>query len=423
VRHPTYALETEVSEFSSRSEKLNNFLDSKPLYYKEIDHKRVHIAYEMLKPHIKHPKTVHIVGTNGKGSTGRMIAYLAFSAQYPEFSVGHYSSPHILKFNERIWLDGEDASDDVLEEAHQKLFDILGKETADALSYFEYTTLLAFVVFENCDLMVLEAGLGGEFDATNVCDKELSIITPIGIDHQAFLGETIEEIAATKIRSIQKRALLAPQVYDEVVEVAEKIANAKKASLYLMQSIRHSEVDSESLQNSNIILIPKGILNQVQDDVLSISQVKGWGDYLIDNTMVALQALDILNISYDVNDLLSLELFGRFYQLADNIRIDVGHNPLAAQAIEQALDKKVVLIYNSLDDKDYEEVLSILKPKVKRVEIIKIHSQRATTLDIEKALKNVNIPYNDFDGKIDENENYLVFGSFYVVEEFLKRNR
>ena len=76
---------------------------------------------------------------------------------------------------------------------------------SDALSYFEYTTLLAFVVFENCDLMVLEAGLGGEFDATNVCDKELSIITPIGIDHQAFLGDTIEEIAATKIRSIQKQ--------------------------------------------------------------------------------------------------------------------------------------------------------------------------------------------------------------------------
>ena len=100
----------------------------------------------------------------------------------------------------------------------------LGKEISDSLSYFEYTTLLAFVVFENCDLMVLEAGLGGEFDATNVCHKELSVITPIGIDHQAFLGETIKEIAATKIRSIQKQVLLAPQVYDEVVEVAENIS-------------------------------------------------------------------------------------------------------------------------------------------------------------------------------------------------------
>jgi dihydrofolate synthase/folylpolyglutamate synthase len=122
-----------------------------------------------------------------------------------------------------------------------------------------------------------------------------------------------------------------------------------------------------------------------------------------------------------VNDLKSLELFGRFYALTDNIRIDVGHNPLAAKAIEKALDEKVVLIYNSLDDKDYEEVLRILKLKVKRVEIISIDSQRATTLqEIEKALQTVGLEYRYFKNNIDENEKYLVFGSFYVVEEFLK---
>ena len=199
---------------------------------------RVHKAYALLKPHIKRPETVHIVGTNGKGSTGRMMAHLAWKqgmksekSGMRNYSVGHYSSPHILNFNERIWFNGKDASDAVLEQAHQKLFSILGKEISDALSYFEYTTLLALVVFENCDLMVLEAGLGGEFDATNVCDKALSVITPIGIDHQAFLGDTIEEIAATKIRSIQKQVLLAPQVYDEVVDIARKIAKDVGADL------------------------------------------------------------------------------------------------------------------------------------------------------------------------------------------------
>jgi len=370
------------------------FLEQKPLYYKEIDHERVHTAYRMLKPHIKRPKTVHIVGTNGKGSTGRMIAHLAWKSGQ---SVGHFSSPHILKFNERIWLNGEDASDEVLEEAHRRLFGILGKEMSDALSYFEYTTLLAFVVFEKCDLMVLEAGLGGEFDATNVCDKELSVITPIGIDHQAFLGDTIEEIAATKIRSIQKKALLAPQPYVEVVRVAQEIAEDIGAVLRQAQEARDKKV-------------------------AKLAETKGWGDYLIDNASVALQALDILHIDYDVNDLKSLKLFGRFYALTENIRIDVGHNPLAAQAIEKALNEKVVLIYNSLDDKDYEGVLRTLKPKVKRVEIIPIHSQRATTLsEIEQALKKVDLEYSYFENKIDEDENYLVFGSFYVVEEFLKR--
>jgi len=374
---------------------LNVFLEAKPLYYKEIDHERIYIAYDLLKPQIKHPKTVHIVGTNGKGSTGRMLAYLAHKSA---LLVGHYSSPHILKFNERIWIDGADASDEVLEQAHQKLFAILGQEMSDALSYFEYTTLLAFVVFENCDLIVLEAGLGGEFDATNVCDKELSIITPIGIDHQAFLGNTIEEIAATKIRSIQKQVLLAPQPYDEVVEVAKEIAAEKGAVLQQAQELSRK--------------------------VTELVEANGWADYLISNATVALQALDILNIKYDLNDLKCLELFGRFYALTPHIRIDVGHNPLAARAIEKALDKKVVLIYNSLDDKDYEEVLRTLKPKVKRVEIIKIHSQRATTLsEIEKALTEVELEYSYFENKIDEDENYLVFGSFYVVEEFLKQRK
>ncbi|MEN8726652.1 MAG: bifunctional folylpolyglutamate synthase/dihydrofolate synthase [Sulfurovum sp.] len=374
----------------------DRFLEDKPLYYKEIDHERVHSAYVMLKPHIRQPRTIHVVGTNGKGSTGRMVAHLAHQSG---LSVGHFSSPHILKFNERIWLNGSDSSDEVLEEAHQKLFTILGQEMSEKLSYFEYTTLLSFVVFENCDLMVLEAGLGGEFDATNVCDKALSVITPIGIDHQAFLGESIEEIAGTKIRSIQEQVLLAPQVYDEVREVAKKIADEKGAKLHLSLYPSHR-----------------------MTELAVIVQEKSWGDYLIDNACVALQALDILDISYDVNDLRSLELFGRFYPLTENIRIDVGHNPLAAKAIVKALDDKVVLIYNSLDDKDYEAVLQTLKPKIKRVEIIPIDSQRATTLsEIEKALEEVGIEYGYFENKIDKDEHYLVFGSFYVVEEFLKK--
>ena len=371
----------------------DTFLDQKPLYYKEIDHERVHHAYAKLKQALKPVQSIHIVGTNGKGSTGRILAHLANST----LCVGHFSSPHILKFNERIWIDGSDVSDALLEEAHQKLFSILGSEMSEALSYFEYTTLLAFVVFEKCDLMVLEAGLGGEFDATNVYDKVLSIITPIGIDHQAFLGETIEEIATTKIRSVQKAFLMAKQPYEEVLAIAKEIAIAKEAKLYQ----RSEKIDSA-----------------LED----IATKKGWGNYLLENAQVALDALDILEISYRVDDLNSLELFGRFYKLGENIRIDVGHNPLAAQAIEKALSQKVVLIYNSLDDKDYNAVLKALKPKIKRVEFIEIDSQRASTKEeIVNAIHAQGLEYADFDAKkMDENEEYLVFGSFYVVEKFIK---
>lgn len=380
---------------------IEDFLDQKPLYYKEIDHERVHQAYALLKPHIRQPRTIHIVGTNGKGSTGRILAHLAREqgiGSQEQLSVGHYSSPHILKFNERIWLDGQDVSDDVLETAHQRLYSILGEAISNTLTYFEYTTLLAFVVFEACDLMVLEAGLGGEYDATNVCDKELSIITPIGLDHQSFLGESIEEIAATKINSIQKKDLLAPQPFDKVVGVAKKIAEEKGAELIM------SEQGAES-----------------REQLREIARQKGWADYLVENAMVALQALDILDISYRIDDLKTLELFGRFYPLKENIRIDVGHNPLAAEAIVKAMKPETILIYNSLDDKDYRSVLQTLKPKVKRVEIIQIDSQRATTTEsIVNALEIVGLPYIDFDGTIHAEEHYLVFGSFYVVEAFLK---
>lgn len=378
---------------------LDTFLASKPLYYKEIDHKRVHDAYALLKPYMQQPRTVHVVGTNGKGSTGRMVAHLAYKSG---IKVGHYTSPHILKFNERIWLDGADVSDEVMEKAHERLFAILGKELSDALSYFEYTTLLALVVFEDCDLMVLEAGLGGEFDATNVCDKELSIITPIGLDHQAFLGNTINEIAHTKINSIQKKVLLAPQPYYEAVVIAREIAWMKDGKLFDSIDFKLSRWNNRKLYQ--------------------VSKQKGWGNYLCENAIVAVQAIELLDIDYDINHLQSLELFGRFYALTDNIRIDVGHNPLAAEAIVKALDEKVILIYNTLEDKAYEEVLRILKPKVKSVEILPIHSGRAAKVEsIEKALERVGLAYSHFSNQIHDDEKYLVFGSFYVVEEFLKR--
>lgn len=373
-----------------------DYIEEKPLYYKEIDYERIQLAYDLLKSHIKHPKTIHIVGTNGKGSTGRMIAHLAYCAGV---RVGHFSSPHILKFNERIWIDGADSSDEILEMAHQKLYSIIGSKISDLLSYFEYTTLLALVVFEDVELIVLEAGLGGEHDATSVVKKELSIITPIGVDHQAFLGQSIEEIATTKIRSIEKRVLLSPQIYPKVLDVTKRIVQKKDAKLYL------SSAQVSSRRNV----------------IESIATEKQWGIYLIDNAMVATEALDILAIDYDIAHLSSLELFGRYYPLSRNIHIDVGHNPLAARAIVKSLNNSVVLIYNSLDDKDYKSVLEILKPKLKRVEILPISSQRATTIgEIQKSVDNLGLKCTIFDGHIDTNEDYLVFGSFYTVEAFLK---
>lgn len=380
------------------------FIKEKPLYYKEIDHERVHQAYAMLKPQIHQPLTIHIVGTNGKGSTGRIMATLLHKAGK---RVGHFSSPHILKFNERIWIEGQDVSDEILEVAHQKLYTILGQAMSDSLSYFEYTTLLALVVMENLEVMLLEAGLGGEFDATNVVTKALSVITPIGLDHQDFLGSTINAIATTKINSIDKKVIVALQSNKEVYRVSEEIALEKKALLYRVDRL-------------------KQVYQEESEIILKMTQYLGWTHYLYENTLLALYALKVLGLPYNIEDLKHIKLFGRFYPLLPNVTIDVGHNLLAAEAILETLEekskqKKIVFVYNALSDKDYGNILKVLKEYIKRVEILPLKTQRAVNIEqLVSKLEDLKLPYTTFEA-IDENEEYLVFGSFYVVEAFLRK--
>ena len=382
-----------------------NFIENKPLYYKEIDHKRVHRAYALLKPYIRQPLTIHIVGTNGKGSTGRIMATLIHLSGK---RVGHFSSPHILKFNERIWIEGEDIGDEALDKAHKKLYSILGEEMSSALSYFEYTTLLAMVAMENLEVMVLEAGLGGEFDATNVCSKELSVVTPIGLDHQDFLGNSIEEIATTKMNSIENDFVLALQSEEEVYKIARKVVKQKGVKCYDVQEFKSN-------------------YPQRYQEVKVLLETLGWASYLFENTLTALLALDRLSLPYKISHLKDVKLFGRFYKVLPNVTIDVGHNLLATQAITKVLKKEqkeqIVLVFNALNDKDYVNILKTFKPYIKRVEIIEIETVRAIELEsLENSLKGLNIPFKKFD-IIDKDEEYLVFGSFYVVETFLNKNR
>ena len=375
---------------------LQKFLATKPIYYKKFDPTRIVKAYELIKNHISHPKRVQLIGTNGKGSTGRAIAHLASRCG---LRVGHFTSPHILDFKERFWIDGNFATNEELELAHERLFKLLGKEIAEMLSYFEYQTLLAFVLFENLDLQVIEAGLGGEFDATSVADYELTVVVPIGFDHSDFLGENLEQISTTKLKAMAGKALIAKQNSQVVYEIAKKVAKYNGTKLYF-----YEELESKNLEQ-----------------IKTIAKQNGWANYLVENIINATFALDILGIKYDVKDLASLKLFGRFYKIMPNVTIDVGHNPLAASAIVGAIDGKVTLIFNILGDKDLTKTLEILKPKIAEVEIIKIETQRATELkEIENLLESLELKYSYFNGKLDKDKEYLVFGSFYVVEAFLK---
>jgi len=373
---------------------LELFLQKKPLYYKEIDIARMPRIYAKIKSSFCYGKVMHIIGTNGKGTTGRFIAS---ALKHQGILVGHYTSPHILRFNERIWIDGSNITDKQLDVAHKKLLSILDFEDAQSLSYFEYTTLLALILFEGCDYIVLEAGLGGEHDATNVVDKHLSVVTPIGFDHESFLGHDIKSIATTKLNAMSKNVILGYQKYDEVYLVAQRIADKNGSNIAYLKD----------LNNDSIV-----------DAVAKKIKLTG---YLKDNLSLAVAALKMLDVNVSAHDFKDATLFGRMSLVAPNIYLDVGHNELAASAVTKYFKgRKITLIYNTYDDKNFERILQILKPVVLEVEILKLKNTRVVPLEVlQSTLESLNMPYKIFTS-LSQDKKYLVFGSFSVAEEFLK---
>jgi len=360
------------------------------MYYDKIDYDTIELSWEILKREIILPYIIHLVGTNGKGSTGR---YLSSFLLQEKKTVLHYSSPHIINFNERIWINGENVSTALLESVHKKLLSILSNELIEKLTYFEYTTLLGLYLSSGKDYLVLEAGLGGEFDATNVVKNDLSIITTIGLDHQSFLGNTVEEIARTKMKSCDNSFILSTQVFDEVIKVKNEILSDKfeiKRKKYLCDK-------------------NKAILDLAE--------------YLQENLQVVFRVLEYLGFTEKRYTLPKLQ--GRFEKFRPNIIVDVGHNPLAAQAIANELkkeNKKIILVYNSFKDKDYQKVLEILYPYIKEIQIIKCKDDRIVEKSfLLKFIDSLGLKSKDFDIiNLKTEENYLVFGSFLVVENFLK---
>ncbi|MCF6310019.1 MAG: bifunctional folylpolyglutamate synthase/dihydrofolate synthase [Sulfurimonas sp.] len=376
---------------------LEKYLGNKPLYYEKIDYTRMPRVYEKIKSSLNLSKIIHIVGTNGKGTTGRFLASALHSIG---FNIAHYTSPHILKFNERVWLNGENATDKLLEVSHMELQKLLTKSDSHSLSYFEYTTLLAMIAFRECEYVVMEAGLGGEFDATAVFPKCLTLVTPIAYDHEAFLGSTIEEIATTKLNAIQNNAILASQNNDEVCRVADSIGLEKSLNIFKIDELID---DADKLK------------------IKIISQNLSLAAYLTQNLSLCIAALKFLKIGYNISDFKEAPLFGRLTKINENIIVDVGHNTLAAQSIVDELSEdKYIIIYNSYKDKNYKDILTILKPIARHVEIIDICDERVESKElIKRTLDNLDIEYRTF-REVKPHNNYLVFGSFSVVEAFLR---
>ncbi|MFP6082829.1 Mur ligase family protein [Helicobacter pylori] len=380
------------------SPRLSAFLETKPKEYHKFDPSRFIQIYKDFKNAFFEiqAKVIHVVGTNGKGSTGRFLTLLLADQN---FKVLHFTSPHVFEFRERFFLNGSVVEESVLENAHQQL---QSHAFSSACSYFEYATLLAVMLAKDCDYLVLEAGLGGEFDSTNALEKTLSVFTPIDYDHKEFLGDSLESIATTKLKAMGPLNIIAPQ-QELVLNVAQKIAKDKHAQLIVVQNE-----------------ISKGVMDYIERYHLA--------HFLAMNLEVALKAFETLlpcNKQEVLKNLKPLNLIGRCELLSPNILIDVGHNPHSAKALKEEIKRvfnaPIVLIYNCYQDKDAFLVLEILKPVVKKVLILELHNERIIQLEkLKGILETLGLEHALFED-LKENENYLVYGSFLVANAFYRR--
>ncbi|PAF51038.1 Mur ligase family protein [Helicobacter sp. 13S00477-4] len=370
-----------------------DFLEKKGAEYAPFDPQRAQKIYQNLSKFIKDKtKKIHIVGTNGKGSTGRFITLGLLNAGY---KVLHFTSPHLFEFNERFYKNGKILKDEELQKAHQFLqqFDFIA-----ACSYFEYATFLAMVLSEDVDFVVLEAGLGGEYDSTTCLKRDISVFTPISLDHQEILGYSIEEIATTKLKSMAPIAFLSHQPSSIVNYLAQEIAKKYKSKLYK---------------------IPSTISKEAK---LYISKYNLAG-FLAQNFQTALNVLHYLECKINITTFPKLDIIGRAQKIAPNITIDVGHNQQAAEELAKLFsNKKVILVYNTYKQKDVRSILITLKRIIKKILIIQVENERIIENEkLEKIISSLGIDFEPFEmQKISAQEKYLVFGSFSVIKKFLE---
>jgi dihydrofolate synthase/folylpolyglutamate synthase len=316
-------------------------------------------------PH-KHGRFIHVAGTNGKGST---CAMLASALRTSGFRTGFYSSPHLVDPRERIQIEGEFISEaawcEAFDAVHTAAEELLAHERIDAHpSFFETMTAMAFYAFAHAalDVVVLETGLGGRLDATNVVDPELSVITPIDFDHEAFLGSSIESIAAEKAGIIKPGR---PAVFAE-----------QRPEAFRVLERRALEVDSPVMLSSawrieNLELHRFGSRFTLAGDEEIPIVCPFPGRHQVENARTAAAALRLLGVSPTAisRGIETAEWPGRLERVANDpdIILDGAHNPAGARALAAYVrqffaDEPIRIVFGAMRDKAVDEVISTLFP-------------------------------------------------------------
>lgn len=359
-------------------------------------------------------KAIHIAGTNGKGSVSAMLSSVFKKAGY---KTGLFISPFIIDFRERIQINGEYISENDLIKYAETV-----RETKVGLTEFEFITALAFLYFkeQKIDILICETGLGGRFDATNTLDNLLAaVITKIGLDHTAVLGNTIEEIAYEKCGILRDCPVITSAFQDErALRVIKKQTN----KLYIPDKNALKIINDQKLGNT---FIYKGKKYE-----LSLC-----GDYQVENALMVLETLENCkaDIPYNIiyEGLKETSFPARMEVVKKNplVIIDGAHNPDGAISLANELKKfsgEAVAIIGMMRDKDFEETLKTTLPFCKKavaVEVENLHrSLRAEEIRVvaEKYCECIEAKsYEEALSYIKE-EPVFIFGSLYLASALRK---
>jgi len=397
---------------------------------------------QMIERLALHPKfaIITVAGTNGKGSTCAMLAEMYQQAGY---QVGCYSSPHLLRYNERVRVNGVEATDADLCLAFEAVDAARNADDAIALTYFEVGTLATVWHFMQAqlDIVILEIGLGGRLDAVNAFEPDCAIVTSIDLDHQEFLGDTREAIGFEKagVYRANKPAILGDA--NPPVSLVQHAQNINARLSQIQQDFGYQ------LSQSGWQFIAHGAVRYT----LPLPALKG--DYQLSNAACAVAAVESLQLKLPVaadaiaNALRQVKLSGRFQlvQTKPNVILDVAHNPHAAKALainlkqSRAKTGQVLAVFAMLADKDMSGVITALMGEVDVWYVASIdHVRGASATQLAAHISGINpkAAIQLFDtaveafkqacidietcNDVNENDKIAVFGSFFTVSAVMQ---
>ena len=344
-------------------------------------------------------KFIHVAGSNGKGSTCAMLSSILKASGY---KVGLFISPYIQVFNERIQINGENIPDNRLAEITTRV-----KEVADAMddhpSHFELVTAIGFQYFleEECDIVVLEVGMGGELDSTNAIDvPEVAVFTNIGLEHTEYLGDTLEKIATTKAGIIKPgTSVVCYDSVPEVINTIRKVCADKKVSMRVADMANivpiSSDIDGQTFKflrknistTMGIVTVGRNMVKETE----ATYRLPLLGKHQLHNAAVVLKTVDVLNEKgWKIPDesiregIANVSWPARFEVLSKDpvFILDGGHNPQCAEALTAGLDEyfpgeKILFLLGVLADKDYKTIVDMMLPYAQEFVCVTPISNRA----------------------------------------------